>query len=176
MSNTGVPVGQLAYQASAIKGYAASIKCFAQTSNRFSSGATAYNSVGDNLGPMGCLPVRKGRRGWGFLPLLGNVSTSNTGAGSGGSGYVVNDTVTFTAVNGGRPVVVKVTAVSSGAVTAVSVLDPGSGIAVLPVGQNVLSPTSVTLTQASTSGVGTGAAWSFVPAWGWTTPQPNPAA
>ena len=177
MANTGQPVGQLAYQASLVRGYARAITCFAQTANRFCAGAQAFTNSAGSLNPMSCLPIRRGGRGGrAFLPLIGNVGMGNASAGSGGSGYAALDFVTFNPVNGGRPVVVQVLTVSGGAVTSIKVIDPGSGIAAAPAGENVITPTNVTLTQASTTGSGTGATWSFTPAWGWVAPQPNPSA
>jgi hypothetical protein len=69
---------------------------------------------------------------------------------SGGTGYAVNDKITY--VNG---LVVNVTAVSGGVVTTISVVTPGAV-------QTGSAPTAP-LTQSSTTGVGTGC--TITPAW-----------
>jgi hypothetical protein len=72
---------------------------------------------------------------------------------AGGSGYAVNDTITISGGTFTNAAVLKVTSVSSGAVTGVSVNNAGA-YTVLPAG--------IPATQASTSGSGTGATFALV--------------
>ncbi len=83
--------------------------------------------------------------------------------GSGGTGYLVNDTITLaggTLASGGVAAVVTVTAVSGSVVTAASISNGGA---------YATTPT-MPMAQASTSGVGTGATITVVPTNAvWTT-------
>lgn len=89
------------------------------------------------------------RIGWPQLeqnPLISASCASAVVVSGGTSGYAVNDTVTLTATGGTAATVLKVTAVSSGVITAVSVQTAGS-YTTFPA-----SPAS----QVSTSGAGVG--------------------
>ena len=81
----------------------------------------------------------------------------------GGTGYVVNDTITLAGGTNTAPTVLKVTAVASGAVTAATIQTPGS-YTVLPANP---------VAQASTSGAGTGA--TFAVTWASVATQLAPA-
>jgi hypothetical protein len=80
---------------------------------------------------------------------LGALAPSSNVIGNGGSGYVVNDLIEFG--GGFSPMIAQVTAVSGGAVTTISILDPGV-FGTVPSG--AISP-------VSTSGVGTGLTVTF---------------
>lgn len=176
MSNSQAPVWQLAYQGIFAKQYAAAFLPYVRTANRYASGPSGdqQNTQGGIIETTMWMPWSMGmrRRLW---PVGGNVGSfvSSTG----GSGYVANEVVTFAPINGGRPVVVKVVTVSAGAPTAWSVIDPGSGMTGGADGTNRLSPSqTAALTQASTTGVGTGATWTAFVAVGLGLMAPRPAA
>lgn len=155
------PVGQNAYQAVVMQAYVAAWTPYVRTVNRYCSGPSGANrNVGGNLSgtEQSCMPqapVRCGRR-LGFVPVGGAA----VGVGfSGGSGYAQGDFVTFAPVNGGRPIVAKITAVTGGAPSKVIVIDPGSGLLGGGTGVSSLTEQTASLNQASTTGVGTGATW-----------------
>jgi hypothetical protein len=180
MSNPGVPVGQLAYQAIFATKYQNAVRCFQQTANRYGGGSLVFNSLANSTNPVCAYPVGSSRRRR-FALMGGQVAAEAAVITSAGAtGFVVNDTVTFAPVNGGRSIVVKVTAVTAGNPTAVTVLDQGGGISAGANGQNNLAgeiPANLVLTQQSTSGVGVTGVWTlqgFGMAFGWVYPMPNP--
>lgn len=175
MTVSANPSYQLAYQASFMKGYAAALRPFTQTCNRYGGGPSGdqRNSQGGTVEMSLWTAWSQGRHRR-LAAVGGNaVFVSSTG----GSGYAANDLVTFAPVNGGRPIVVKVVSVSSGAPTLLSIVDPGGGLLGGGAGTNQpgTSPTA-TLTQASTTGSGTGATWTVDIAAGLGLPAPMPGA
>ena len=178
MSNPGTPVGQLAYQASMVKGYGAAMKHVAQTANRYSGGSNAFNASAGSTNPIAGVPLRRGRRTY-WTPCLGGAGGLNGGVScTAGTAYVANDVVTFVAVNGGRPIVVTVLHVTAGNPDQTQILDPGSGLALGNVGINQQNPTpaNIALTVASSTGASTNGTWVVVPGTGWVYGQPNPLA
>jgi hypothetical protein len=184
MASYSVPVGQQAYQTIFVKKFAAAIKPFAQTANRYGGGSAAYNSAANALGTTSTFPLRCGRR-LGFVQNMGNAEVPNAVNGvqsAGATGFVVNDLVTLQ-VNGGRPLIVKVLAVAAGNPTQTTVIDGGGGIDGADNGINLNNGQGhngpITLTQIATSGVGVTGVWTIIAGaipYGWTFPQPNPLA
>lgn len=182
MANPGLPVGQLAYQAVIAASYGAALRAYASASNKYGGGSNAWN-LDQNAGnaPPGPVHVRRGRHGR-FVPWAGQVSSGpNVITASGGSGYAANDLVTFQSVTHNRPIVIKITSVDGGGnPTGTVAVDQGGGIPAGSNGKNSASGgfTTQTLTQASTTGAGTGATWSLViGSFGWQYPGvPNPLA
>lgn len=176
MSISGAPAFQLAYQGTFQKGYAAAIRPYTQTANRYGSGPSGdqRNSQGGTIEATQWVTWRHGRHAR-LSAIGGNVGSFVTS--TGGSGYAANDLVTFAPINGGRPIVVKVVSVSSGAPTLLSVVDPGGGMTGGADGTNRPGTSqTAALTQASTTGVGTGATWTAQVAVGLGLPAPMPSA
>jgi hypothetical protein len=180
MSTNGQPVGQIAYQAVAVASYGAALRAFAGTANRYGGGSAAWNAA-QNAGifPPGPIPHRVGRRSF-WLAYAGQAPSGVAVVSSaGGSGYAANDLVTFVSLTHNRPIVIKVTAVDGGGnPTATLVVDQGGGVPAGGNGKNTSAGgASQTLTQASTTGAGTGATWTLATtSFGWQYPQPNPLA
>jgi hypothetical protein len=180
MPTTGQPVAQSAYQSIAMQKYSNAWTPMVRTANRYFGGpiaAQADAQVG-TLGAPVQMPMGGGKRRL-YIPVGGNcIQVTVT---SGGAGYAVNDLITMQAINGGRPVVVKVTAAPAGVLSTVDFIDPGSGLVAGGSGVNVISSTWITLVQASTTGAGAGATFvgpakGALPCTGWTYPVPNPNA
>jgi|ERR1700682_6291173 len=176
MSNPGTPVGQDAYQASFIHGYANAFRAFQQTANRYGGTSAAYNNaINGMIAPPGPIVRRMGRHTR-WVPGSGAIASVGMGV-AGGTGYVANEVVTMAPLNGGRPVVVRVLTVTAGAPATMLILDQGGGALAGSDGTNRTTSQTAVLTQASTTGVGTGATWTaFLLGFGWGAPQPNPLA
>ncbi len=180
MTTPGQPVGQIPYQAVAVAAYGAALRAYAGTSNRYGGSSAAWNSAQQaGIDPPAPMPHRVGRRSF-WLPIAGQAPMgTNVVTASGGSGYANGDLVTFVSLTHNRPIVVKVTAVDGGGNPTTTVMvDQGGGV---PAGgngkNNSAGGAAQTLTQASTTGVGTGATWTLqATSFGWQYPQPNPLA
>jgi len=122
------------------------------------AGGITINSPGTNFIEIPTCQIFGGN-GTGATATVTDMSAQVATKSAGGSGYAVNDTITL-APRGGDTFavapVLKVTAVSGGAVTAVSVQTAGDATA--------LAGTNAVFSQASTSGAGTGA--TFTIGWG----------
>jgi hypothetical protein len=181
MPTLGQPVGQNAYQSVVMKNYANAWNPFVRTVNRYCAGpnGTIAGTATGTLGSPAMMPFGGGRRR-AFFAVGGNTELVLVTAG--GTGYTNGDTITMAPINGGRPIVVKVTGTGGGgAVTQLIVVDPGSGLVAGGSGVNVVSTTGITVVQASSSGGGTGATFvgptqGAVPITGFNGPVPNPAA
>lgn len=158
MAIYNTPVGQNAYQQVFAQKFANAWNPFVKTANRYSAGPSNTSvAAGENYA-MPHMPQRLGGCRVAYLPVGGTAVL--VGNGGGGTGYVIGDFVTMAPVNGGRPVIVKILAVSAGNPTSIQIIDPGSGLLGGGTGVNATTVQTASLNQASTTGVGTGATWS----------------
>jgi hypothetical protein len=177
MSIAGSPIGQIAYQTVLMKNYAAAWNPYVRTTNRYCSGPTGAQA-NSQTGDLVAMPQRAIRcaRNIFWFPT-GGAALQVTNVGVTGNNYVIGDLVTMAPINGGRPVIVAVRSLTGSAPNLIEVIDPGSGMT--GGGTGVSAPTSQTaaLTQASTTGIGTGATWQALLGIGWGLgPQPRPNA
>ena len=114
--------------------------------------ADAFTFTGGNRITLHNLAIARLQNATGFLSSAYVIS--------GGSGYAVNDTITLAGGTSTTAAVLKVTSVSSGAVTGVSVQTAGSYSAPPKPTQTLTSTPAVA--QASTSGAGTGATFKLL--------------
>lgn len=174
MSTPGAPVGQIAYQAIMAKQLQAAWLPYVRTANRYTCGpvGSQLNAQGGMISPVALMLVPLGGRSRRSMLVGGNAVFVTA---TGGANYVANDFVTFSPINGGRSVVIKIISLTGSGPNLCEVIDPGSGMTGGGTGVSSTTTQTAALTQLSTTGIGTGATWTATVAIGLGLgPQPRP--
>ncbi len=154
--NGSIPFANVAAATSAIQTY------FGTNGANLGTWSTASQSNGADQFPAVAQSIADGRTIGASLSAIPPSTATAATAVAGGTGYAVNDTITLTPKTGGQPVVLKVTSVSSGAVTGVSIVSGGTYVpSTANAAAGLFAPAAGTNYQASTSGGGTGATFTL---------------